>query len=1708
MILARQNTPTATAAPSTYLNFQARLKTSSGSVVPDGYYNVEFKLYDAATSGTSSQGSCTGDANCLWTETRTGGSTVRVANGYMTVSLGSVTSFPGTIEWGEQLWLGMNIGGTGSPSWDGEMSPRLLLTAVPHAFQADRASALTDGTNDFTTDDFVQTAPGSVQGVNSANTALRLNQTGAGGLLQLQASGTDVFTISNSGQTTIRNTSTTAFQVQNAGGTANVLTIDTTNSRVGINTATISTNADLQIGDATGGVSVILNPEATSSSSIYFDSSGANRLVFDNDQDELEIAANGGIAILNYEGLRINRNLFVGTEGGTDTLLVLDSKLSAGDPTGQDGAMYYNNDIDKFRCYEDGGWVDCISSASGDIVNGGNTGAITIGTNDSNTLSFETGGTTRAYFDTNGHFLPNVDDTYDLGSSSLRWRDLYLGPASLHIGEDGDEAVLGFDTDTNTLTLDQNLSVQGTLTVGNSTIQGGDLTVGESGVVDGMLKLMNATNAFVATLQAADITANRTLEIPNTSGTLVVTGGSAAGGEQSFGTTGSEQTFVVPAGITEINVEVIGAGGGAGQTAGPGPGGAGGGGTSVMSTISVTPGETLYIYVGSAGAAGAGGTAGTGGYNGGASGGAGGTTAGGGGGGASDIRQGGNALANRVVAAAGGGGGGASNCYVSTRVAGAGGDGGNSTGEAGEASTESYTATGGGGGTQSAGGAAGSPGTPGAGSLGSAGAGGTPSGSCRGAGGGGGGGYYGGGGGGAGNGAGTGSGAGGGGGSSLVPVGSIVETGANTGAGSINITWSGHSTAGTIPVFGLNNKIGDSIITQATDTITIGGSLEVEETTTLNGVLNALGQVNIGTSDTTGTLLVLDTKTDSGDPTGTNGAMYYNSNLGKFRCYEDGSWVDCIAVAGGDILDGGNTNTADVTIGTNDAYALNLETAGSTRFTIQADGDIALDSSTLFVDATNNRVGIGTDTPTYDLHVDGVVYAENGYIEIASTGANADLFVSSAASSSARIYLGNTGNRTGNGRIQYDNSTDNLSFYTNGTSRLSIDSSGNISMSADLSVDTDTLFVDASADGVGIGTNTVSRTFNVLGDSIFTAGTDSTDIFSIQNQSNVALFTVDATNSRLYVGESDTTGTLLVLDTKTDAGDPTGTNGGMYYNSNLGKFRCYEGGEWKDCIYSIPEPETISRTSRVTAEASGNHGTGSFNAGGTFTPEAGTVLVAHVAVENDDNSDSMAGNGSDITISGGSLTWVPIGGATRVQAWDIAYRSFYAIVGETPPSNMQVVVDAGSFDILQYHVTVDEFSGVDEADPIAGFTGGSYTTGKVATESLTEAPNAADWVIATGVDDNDGPSPRVSLPTDWSSIYSASYTPETRVYYQTGTTSTDLDFNISGSASGVWGGFVLKASGSGIGASSGIDTVATFSSSSQANGATISGNTITFGPADETNPGMVSTEAQTFAGAKTFTGDALFGVNSDSATAFRIQDADDNNLLVLNTTTDTLTVNATVTIDDDLTVTGDLTVDTELLIGDLTDGIRLVAGSPIEYFGTSRPTKRVTFTPEYIGATITADGSNNLGTMISDFCSGSSKRNINNTICGATEEYSYYGWTTDQGSAQDYDVYLRYQIPSDFDGFVSDTTLGMYGWRTTGSDSVELALFQEDGTQCGSTTTASTSNTTWTFAQLTGNESSCTIDAGDTVLFRVKMTATNGNFARAGDITFQYFAKF
>ncbi|MEZ4920235.1 MAG: HYR domain-containing protein, partial [Saprospiraceae bacterium] len=159
----------------------------------------------------------------------------------------------------------------------------------------------------------------------------------------------------------------------------------------------------------------------------------------------------------------------------------------------------------------------------------------------------------------------------------------------------------------------------------------------------------------------------------------------------TFDYTGGVQEWVVPAGVTEINIDAWGASGGDGDFVGNiGTGGLGG---RSNGDLTVTPGETIYIYVGGEGTSvEASGDYGGGGFNGGGDAYGGDNGNRGGGGGASDVRQGGSTLNDRVLVAGGGGG---------ACCSGAGGAGGGLVGQDGQRTVGSINGSGG---TQTSGG--------------------------------------------------------------------------------------------------------------------------------------------------------------------------------------------------------------------------------------------------------------------------------------------------------------------------------------------------------------------------------------------------------------------------------------------------------------------------------------------------------------------------------------------------------------------------------------------------------------------------------------------------------------------------------------------------------------------------------------------------------------------------------------------------------------------------------------------------------------------------------------------------------------------------------------------------------------------------------------------------------------------------------------------
>jgi len=100
------------------INYQGILLSSNGQPVPEGNYNLTFKLYD----DTNTQ---------IWSEVH---NQMFVAGGMFQVLLGTVT--PLNIPFDKAYFLGIQVGS------DPELQPRMILTSAAYAIRADDANQL------------------------------------------------------------------------------------------------------------------------------------------------------------------------------------------------------------------------------------------------------------------------------------------------------------------------------------------------------------------------------------------------------------------------------------------------------------------------------------------------------------------------------------------------------------------------------------------------------------------------------------------------------------------------------------------------------------------------------------------------------------------------------------------------------------------------------------------------------------------------------------------------------------------------------------------------------------------------------------------------------------------------------------------------------------------------------------------------------------------------------------------------------------------------------------------------------------------------------------------------------------------------------------------------------------------------------------------------------------------------------------------------------------------------------------------------------------------------------------------------------------------------------------------------------------------------------------------------------------------------------
>lgn len=326
-------------------------------------------------------------------------------------------------------------------------------------------------------------------------------------------------------------------------------------------------------------------------------------------------------------------------------------------------------------------------------------------------------------------------------------------------------------------------------------------------------------------------------------------------------------------------------------------------------------------------------------------------------------------------------------------------------------------------------------------------------------------------------------------------------------------------------------------------TVTPGASkLYVSGTTTLGGP-SFVGAAGTDVADVTG---LVRAGRLAADPGGINGYWFYNTASNKFRCYENGAWTNCVG-------SGGVTGS-----GTATRIAF-WDTASS----ISSDAN-------LYWDDPNNRLGVGTTTP-------GFTVTAVGDFAVTTT--------------SHRFISNRWVNLSSAAAMTIEATSNDIVFQTGApTERARIDVNGNFI------VDTNTLYVDAVNNRVGVTNAAPASSFQIGAnpDGLTTA----TDGFSLRSSSAsnfAAVFeqaNASSTREAFVAGHMTSTATTPVFTVfrgngTTDAfnvrvwqtfagghsqfgsatADPSSpANGMMVYNSTSNKFRCYENSAWVNCV--------------------------------------------------------------------------------------------------------------------------------------------------------------------------------------------------------------------------------------------------------------------------------------------------------------------------------------------------------------------------------------------------------------------------------------------------------------------------------------------------------------------------------------------------------------
>jgi len=158
-------------------------------------------------------------------------------------------------------------------------------------------------------------------------------------------------------------------------------------------------------------------------------------------------------------------------------------------------------------------------------------------------------------------------------------------------------------------------------------------------------------------------------------------------------------------------------------------------------------------------------------------------------------------------------------------------------------------------------------------------------------------------------------------------------------------------------------------------------------------------------------------------------------------------------------------------------------------------------------------------------------------------------------------------------------------------------------------------------------------------------------------------------------------------------------------------------------------------------------------------------------------------------------------------------------------------------------------------------------------------------------------------------------------------------------------------------------------------------------------------------------------------------------------------------------------------------------------------TSNVVISPEYSGAILYADGSDNHGRMTSD------------AINTGGVFKNYYEWKSDRETLQDYDILVRITLPSDFVSWKEDAIALDFmteNSASTTNNKVEIALMGDSGIDTETKNGISKMPGAWERISIKAVDITQCKKAGDSCTLRLSMYSKENYYVRVGDISLNY----